>query len=399
MAKYLFKAKNTSGDLVSGSVLAENEIQAENILLKNSLILVDLEPEKLPNFTLPFLDRFTLHDKLMLTRQLSTMVAAGVSLPKAMGIIAVQTQGERAKAIYYKIIAELESGQSFSTALAKFPDVFDPVMIAVIRSGEQTGNLDKVLDQLAKQFERDNYLVSKIRNALLYPSVILVAMFGIGVTMMVYIVPKFKEIFVSSQVDLPTATRILISISDSITSYWYMYLILLIGLIIGSRAFIISDYGQYAFDSLKLRFPVVRKISEGVYVTRLAQTLAMMSRSGVPILESIRLASTTINNELYREGLEYAASQVERGLPLSVPLSKNTNFPVLLSQMVAVGEQTGHLEGVMEKLGQYYEEETDERIKGMSSLIEPVLMILIGVAVAFIVISVITPIYKIAQIQ
>lgn len=399
MAKYLYKAKNTSGDIVSGSVVAENDLQAESILLKNSLILVDLEPERVQGFSLPFLNRFTLHDKLMFARQLSTMVAAGLSLPKGMGIIAVQTGNERAKAIYYKIIADLESGLSFSTALAKYPDVFDSVTVAVIRSGEQTGNLDKVLEQLAKQFERDNALVTKIQNALLYPLVILCAMIAIGVTMMVYIVPKFKEIFSSSGVQLPVATRMLIGTSDSIIDYWYVYLILIIGLSIGIRAFTISDYGQYFYDSVKLRLPVVKKISEGVYITRLAQTLSMMSRSGVPILESIKLVATTINNRVYQEGLEYAAGQVERGLPLSVPLAQNANFPVLLSQMVAVGEQTGHLEGIMEKLGQYYEEETDERIKGMASLIEPVLMILIGVAVGFIVISVITPIYKIAQIQ
>jgi len=399
MAKFLYKAKNTSGDIVSGSVIADNDMQAESILLKNSLILVDLEPEKVEGFMLSFLNKFTIHDKLMFARQLSTMVAAGISLPKAMGIIAVQTSNERAKSIYYKIISDLESGLTFSTALAKHPNVFDPVIIAVIRSGEQTGNLDKVLDQLAKQFERDNSLVTKIRNALLYPAVILVAMIAIGVTMMVYIVPKFKEIFTSSGVQLPLATKMLIGFSDSMIGYWYVYLIFVIGLYIGLRAFTISDYGEYFFDTMKLRLPVINRISEGVYITRLAQTLSMMSRSGVPILESIKLVATTINNRVYQDGLQYAAGQVERGLPLSVPLAKNSNFPILLSQMVAVGEQTGHLEGIMEKLGQYYEEETNEKIKGMASLIEPVLMILIGIAVAFIVISVITPIYKIAQIQ
>lgn len=399
MSKYLYKAKNTSGDLVSGSITAENEIQAEDILLKNSLILVDLEPVKLGSLTLPFLDRFTLHDRLVFARQLSTMVAAGVSLTKAIGVIAVQTPNQHAKNIYYKLIEELERGQSFSTALARFPDIFSPVMIAVIRSGEQTGNLDQVLDQLAKQFERDNYLLSKIKNALLYPIVILIAMFGIGVIMMVYIIPKFKEIFEASNVNLPTSTAMLIKTSDSMVAFWYLYSISLIAIIIGIRAFIISDYGRFIYDNFKLKAPIINQITQGIYMTRLSQSLAMMSKSGVPILESIRLVSTVINNSVYQEGLEYAASQVERGLPLSAPLAKNPNFPVLLSQMVAVGEQTGHLEGIMEKLGKYYEEETDEKIKGMSSLIEPIIMIIIGVAVAFIVISIITPIYTIAQIQ
>lgn len=399
MSRYLFKAKNTSGDLVSGSVAAGNEVEAESILLKNKLILVDLEPEKAPVLSFSFFNRFTLHDRVIFTRQLATMIAAGVSLPKALGVIAVQTENPHIKSIYYKLIDELEKGQSLSNALSLFPDAFSPVMIAVVKSGEQTGNLDQVLNQLAKQFERDNYLVTKVRNAMVYPLVVLSAMVMIGIIMMVYIVPKFKEIFVSSNVSLPTATTILIGISDSLIHYWYFYLVVLIGLILGFRAFLVSDYGQYAFDVFKLRFPVAKKVFEGIYVTRLSQTLSMMSRSGVPILESIKIVATVINNEVYREGLEYAASQVERGLPLSNPLAKNPNFPILISQMVAVGEQTGHLESIMEKLGQYYEEETDDRIKSLSSLVEPVLMIIIGAAVAFVVISIITPIYKIAQIQ
>lgn len=398
MPRYLFKAKNTSGNIVSGSLQANDDVQAEDMLLKNNLILVDLEAVKTPDY-FSFLHRFSLRDRLMFTRQLSTMIAAGVSIPKALSIIASQTQTEFVKNVYSKLIDEIEKGQTFSSALGRFPTFFSPVMISVVRAGEQTGNLEQVLAQLAKQFERDYSLSAKVRNAMIYPVVVLCIMLVIATGMMIFIIPKFKEIFKASNVELPIATKILISISDSMVNFWYFYLVGIIALLLALRSFLISDYGRYYFDSFKLKVPIAKSIFKGIYMAHLSQTLAMMNRSGVPILETIRVISSVISNQVYSEALVDAAAQVERGMPLSAPLAKNSYFPILVAQMVAVGEQTGHLENVMDNLGNYYEEETDQKIKGLASLIEPLIMVVLGVGVAFIVISVLTPIYKIAQAQ
>lgn len=396
--KYLYRAKNTSGDMVTGSLVASDEVEAEAILQKNSMIMVDIEPAHSIRIN-SFFNRFPLREKMIFTRQLSTMVSAGIAAPKAIAVIATQTQNEFAKSVYYHLIDDLEQGLQLSVAMSKYPNHFSQVMISVIRSGEQTGQLDEVLNQLAKQLERDNMLSSKVRNAMIYPAIVILAMLGIGIFMMIFVIPKFKAIFASAKVDLPWSTQALIGFSDSVVSYWYFYFIVLVFLVLAVRAFLISDYGRYFFDELKLKIPVFSKVVEGVYMARFSQTLAMMNKSGVPILESIKIISTVMDNQVYNEGLRMATAQVERGLPLSSQLSKNPNFPVLVSQMIGVGEQTGQLEGVMDKLGKFYEEETDEKIKGLASLIEPVVMILLGIGVAFIVISVITPIYKIAQIQ
>ncbi len=396
--KYLYRAKNTCGDIATGSLVASDEVEAEAILQKNSMIMVDIEPAHSIRIN-SFFNRFPLREKMIFTRQLSTMVSAGIAAPKAIAVIATQTQNEFAKSVYYHLIDDLEQGLQLSVAMSKYPNHFSQVMISVIRSGEQTGQLDEVLNQLAKQLERDNMLSSKVRNAMIYPAIVILAMLGIGIFMMIFVIPKFKAIFASAKVDLPWSTQALIGFSDSVVSYWYFYFIVLVFLVLAVRAFLISDYGRYFFDELKLKIPVFSKVVEGVYMARFSQTLAMMNKSGVPILESIKIISTVMDNQVYNEGLRMATAQVERGLPLSSQLSKNPNFPVLVSQMIGVGEQTGQLEGVMDKLGKFYEEETDEKIKGLASLIEPVVMILLGIGVAFIVISVITPIYKIAQIQ
>ncbi len=384
--------------MVTGSLVASDEVEAEAILQKNSMIMVDIEPAHSIRIN-SFFNRFPLREKMIFTRQLSTMVSAGIAAPKAIAVIATQTQNEFAKSVYYHLIDDLEQGLQLSVAMSKYPNHFSQVMISVIRSGEQTGQLDEVLNQLAKQLERDNMLSSKVRNAMIYPAIVILAMLGIGIFMMIFVIPKFKAIFASAKVDLPWSTQALIGFSDSVVSYWYFYFIVLVFLVLAVRAFLISDYGRYFFDELKLKIPVFSKVVEGVYMARFSQTLAMMNKSGVPILESIKIISTVMDNQVYNEGLRMATAQVERGLPLSSQLSKNPNFPVLVSQMIGVGEQTGQLEGVMDKLGKFYEEETDEKIKGLASLIEPVVMILLGIGVAFIVISVITPIYKIAQIQ
>lgn len=384
--------------MVTGSVVSGDEVEAATILQKNSLMLIDIEPEHSINITSLF-NRFPLREKMIFARQLATMIGAGISAPKAISIIAAQSDKEFIRSVYHHLIDDMEKGLQLSVAMSKFPRQFTPVMVSVIRSGEQSGQLDRVLSQLAKQLERDNMLSTKIKNAMIYPAIVVLAMLGIGIFMMIYIVPKFKDIFAASKAELPWATLALIGFSDSLVHYWYFYFIVLVFLIFAVRAFLISDYGSYFFDSVKLKIPVFNKVIEGIYMARFSQTLAMMNQSGVPILESIKIISTVMDNQVYQEGLQMATAQVERGLPLSSQLSKNPHFPVLVSQMIAVGEQTGQLESVMDKLGQFYEEETDEKIKGLSSLIEPVIMIILGIAVAFIVISIITPIYKIANLQ
>lgn len=397
MAKFIYRAKNTSGDIVTGSVVSNNQVEAEDLLLKNNLILVDIEPEQV-KFKLS-LNRFGIKDKLMFTRQLSTLVGAGISLPKAIAIIANQATSEYVKSVYYSMVHDLEQGQSLSMSMSKFPTHFTPVMISVVRSGEQTGNLEEVLKQLADQLDRDSQLISKVRNAMIYPIVVIGMMIIITIVMLVFVVPKFKEIFAAAKADLPVATKMLIGVSDSIVNWWYFYLVAILFIVFAVRAFMISDYGSYFMDKIKIKIPLFSSTIKGVYMARLSQTLAMMNRSGVPILESIKIVATVMNNRVYENILNYAASQVERGIPLSSPLSKAPDIPQLVSQMVAVGEQTGQIETIMDKLGAFYEEETNEKVKGLSSLIEPLIIAILGIAVAFVVISIITPIYKIAQIQ
>jgi type IV pilus assembly protein PilC len=270
--------------------------------------------------------------------------------------------------------------------------------VSVSRSGETTGNLEVVLSELADKYENDNNFVSKIKGALYYPIFIFVALVGIGGYMLVAVIPKLDIIFKASGAELPLATRILISLSDFMTNSWWLALIILILLILGIRYWIISDTGARTLSQWQLKIPGIKGLSEGIYMSRFSRTLEMLISSGVPILDSLKVAGATMDNMIYEESVAQMALEVEKGVPLSVPLSKDPAFPGLMGQMVAVGEQTGNLDKVLDKVATYYESETSEKIKGISTLIEPIVLLVIGAGVAFLVFAVLVPIYNIAQI-
>ncbi|MFA7244439.1 MAG: type II secretion system F family protein [Patescibacteria group bacterium] len=400
MAKFLFKAKNDKGANVTGSVEAANEFAAEKMLLSNKLFPSEIIAErKQLNFNNLFVSKATLKDKAVFARQLATMIGAGLTLSKALSIVAKQARNEQLKAAYYEIFKDIEEGYAFSTALAKHPNVFDRIFVSVARSGETTGNLEVVLSQLADKYENDNNFVGKIKSALYYPIFILVALLGIGVYMLVAVIPKLDVIFKANGVTLPVATRVLIALSGFFTNMWWLALIILILLVLGIRFWLVSDVGARTLNIWQLKIPGIKGLSEGIYMSRFSRTLEMLISSGVPILDSLKIAGATMNNQIYEESIAQMALEVEKGVPLSVPLSKDVSFPGLMGQMVAVGEQTGKLDKVLDKVATYYESETSEKIKGISTLVEPAVLLVIGFGVAFLIFAILVPIYNIAQIQ
>lgn len=346
---------------------------------------------------LSFLTPITAKDKSFLARQLSTMIASGLALNKAMGILVTQEKNTKLKKVLQAVQTDIEEGASFSAAAAKHPDVFDSVFVNIVVSGETVGRLSEVLDHLADQMEQQASFTSKVRGAFAYPAFIFVAMIIVGAIMMVYIVPQLKQIFDEANATLPWSTQVIIALSIFLQNYWWAAIIGLIVTVVLGRVYLKSRAGQRLFDSLKLKLP--GGLGVEIAMARLTGTLAMLIQAGTPIIEALNVTADVVDNILYRELLTNAVEQVKRGVPLSVPIASSPLFPTIVAQMTAVGEQTGQLDKILANLAAYYEGEVDQKLKDISSLLEPIIIVIIGVGVGFLVYSILVPIYSIAQLQ
>lgn len=399
MVKYLYRAKNNQGQIVTGTVTANNEFDAEKALLDNRLVVIDIIPEKKFSTSSIFKAKITTKDRALFARQLATMISAGMTLTKSLSIVSQQARNDRLKEIYNDVYKDLEEGYSFSSALAKHPEAYDRVFIAIVKSGETTGNLEKVLEETANRLENEGNFAAKIKGAMLYPAFILAALLLIGAYMMMKVIPQLKTVFEQAGSNLPILTRALIAVSDFLTQYWWVALLIVVVIIVALRYWIISDLGARTINRWEITIPGIKQLTTGIYMSRFSRVMEMLILAGVPLIDGLKIASGTMNNQVFEEGINEMVVEVEKGVPLSVPILKNENFPSLLGQMVAVGEQTGKMDEVLGKVAEYYEEETDQRIKSISTLVEPVILVIIGAGVAFLVFAVLMPIYNIAQIQ
>lgn len=350
------------------------------------------------NLNKSIFSRVNTSDKALLARQLATMLSAGLAIDQSFKILATQSRNAALREAYAGIIADLEQGQSLAQALSKHNKIFDPVFIAIVRSGETTGKIDTVLDQLATRLELSQEFNSKIKSAMYYPIFILITMVAIIFLMMIYIIPSLQSVFTENNIPLPLATRIIMAMSSFTVHFWWLELLVLAALIIGFWFFFRSSRGGSLWDRLKIKIPFFNNLFILIYMSRFCRTISMLTTAGVPIIETIAITSDVIQNKVYSRKLKDVTAQIERGIPMSVPMQREPAlFPPMVSEMVLVGEQTGKMGQILNRLAEYYEKEADSKIKGMASLIEPLLIVVIGAGVGFLVFAVIMPIYSIAQ--
>lgn len=400
MMKFRYRAKNDRGDVVEGIVRASNVLTADKMLRQNGLVTVDIFPETSQFFSLfGLIKKVSLKDKSMFCSQLSTMVSAGLALPKAVNIIAAQTSNQYLKTIFYNINRDLGEGLSFSSSLSKYPEVFDELFVNVVRSGETTGNLELILDRLSKKIDADQRMSSQVLTALIYPIFIIVALIAVGWLLMVTIVPQIESVFIESNVPLPWATRALIAVSHFLIGYWWVLLMLVIGIIFFARNYLSSENGKDFYSRIQINLPGFKKVTLDIFMARFCRTIEMLFESGVPMIEAINTTANVMINGYYKKSLRRIAKNVQKGISFSAELSKDPLFPPLVSQMLAVGEQTGKSGEVMEKLARFYEGEADNAVKGVYSLVEPLAMVVVGIGVAILVFAVLLPIYQITMMQ
>ncbi|MFA6383148.1 MAG: type II secretion system F family protein [Parcubacteria group bacterium] len=404
MPKVVYTAKSFSGETKGGEMNVKDERDLANQLRSENFILTSfkvLEEEKNDKAKVNFLDRFSsipVSEKMMFARNLSVMISSGLPLSRAIKNITSQTKNKRFIKVLEDIQEGLQSGNTFADSLTKYPGIFNELFVNMVRVGEASGNLEEVLNILAGQLEKEHEIISKVKGAMTYPAVILVAMMGIGVLMMIFVVPQITGVFKDLNANLPPTTQFIISASDFMK---YHYLILIFGMIalaLGLKVLTTTPIGKKIFGFLAIRIPVVKNIVIKVNCARFARIYSSLLKSGVSVVEALKILSRTLTNFYYKRALENAAENIQKGVNLSKLFYEEKKiFPILVPQMIEVGEETGKTEMVLMKLAEFYEAEVDQQTKNLSSIIEPVLMIIIGSAVGFFAISILQPMYSVLE--
>jgi type II secretory pathway component PulF len=343
-------------------------------------------------------NRISVSDRAFIARQLSVMIESGLPITQAIRSLLEQTSNPTVEESLQRILHDLENGYKFSDAVKKHPRLFNGVFVSVVAAGEVTGKLDIALDLLATEQERDQRFRGRVIGALLYPLFIIAAMVVVSLIMVTKIVPALEAVFNEANVDLPWMTRVVIGITNSLINYWWAYILVLGTVFYLLWRWMSSPEGRRAFNGAVLGLPVFGKLITNLEMARFTSIFALMIQSGVPIISAIESVAQALDNDLHREALLSVARNVERGSPIAQSLSKHEVFPATVTQMVAVGEESGKLEQVLYRLATYYENETDQAIKNVGALTEPVIFVIVGLGVAFLVFSIIVPIYSLANV-
>lgn len=400
MQLFSYKAKDYNGKAASGTVEALTVHEAINLLRSKKLVVVRINPIKTSVFShlSAFLRRVTMEDTVMFTRQLSTMIAAGLPLTDALRILQNQSRAGMAK-VSAQVLADIEGGTNLGNALEKHPKVFSKVYISLVRAGEAAGALDDILNRLAANMEKQKTFQGKVKGAMIYPAIVVTAMFAVGFIMMIFVIPKLTAMYESfgTGVQLPWATKALIFVSGIFSNFWYLILGGIAGMVVLFKTWVKTTSGRHKYEETIFKMPIIGKLSKYVILTEFSRTLGLLVGSGIAIIDGLKITAEAVGNSIYRQGLLDAADQVEKGLPLALPIAQNTYFPPILSQMINVGEETGKLDEVLLKISNYFESESEQGVASLTAAIEPLIMIVLGIGVGILVIAIIMPIYNLTS--
>jgi type IV pilus assembly protein PilC len=398
MPYFTYIAKNQFGDTVKGKVEARNERQAASELMVRKLLVINIHPLTDDSFAaikeMVFGVKFT--DVVNFTRQLATMISAGLPLATALSILVQQSKAEMSRMVA-NILQEIEGGSTFGDALAKHPKEFNSLYIQLVKAGELGGVLDNILERLANNLEKSKEFRSKTRGAMIYPVIVLIAMALVGVIMMIFVIPKLTAMYTDFNVELPFMTKVLIAVSNFMVMFWWVVGAGVFGGVVLFKRWVATSLGRHAWDRFLLRIPILSELSKKIVLTEFSRTLALLLTAGVSLLQAMEIVTQGVNNVIYREALQDATKQIEKGVPLSKALAKYEEFPPILHQMISVGEETGKLDEVLGKLSSYFEQESEQAVKNLTAAIEPLIMIVLGVGVGAMVIAVIMPIYNLTS--
>lgn len=399
--KFNYQARTKEGEIQTGTVEAGSHEAAVKILQQHDLVVVFLEAvSEVPFYarSLKFLQKVKTKEMVMFYRQLAILFEANTPLLESLKAVAEQIRNPYFKEILFEVESDIRGGENLSGALAKHKKVFSSFYINVIQSGEATGKLDQVLKYLADHAEKEFLLAQKVKGAFTYPIFILSAFFIIAVMMMVYVVPQLTAILLETGQELPLTTKILIGTSNLLRSWLWLLALIIFGGGYGLSRYLKTQKGRENWDKLKLRLPILGEIFRKIYLARFSENFSTLLKGGLPILEALKISGQVIGNTVYSNLIKEAAEEVKKGGNISSAFERHKrNVPPAVIQMLKVGEQTAKLDSILERLSVFYQKEVDRVVGNMTQLIEPALIILLGGAVAFLVASILMPIYNISS--
>jgi len=395
MLTYAYTAKDiATGKTIKAQVQAETERAAANLLLERDLVPIDITLHgETNNLLTNFRNRVKTKDKILFTRQLATLINAGLPLSQSLRTVAEQTDSKPLRVVIDQVIGEVEGGSSLSNAFGQHPRVFNAVYVNLVAAGESSGTLDETLERLAAQQEKDAAITSKIRGALTYPIIVVVVIVGVLIFMLTTVLPQIATLYNDLNKDLPLVTAILVAIAQFIINFWYLALIGLAGLLYGAFTYARTESGKRFFDRVRMKMPLFGDLYMLLYMARFSRTASTLLSSGVQMLETLRISGKAVDNVYIEESLEAASSKVKAGTALSKSIEDDPNFLRLVPQMIRIGEQSGSIDGMLAKVAEFYEDELDNKIKAISTIIEPALMVILAIVVGIIVGAILLPVY------
>lgn len=397
--EFKYKALNQEGDVVEGKENAKDKFELANFLKKRDLVLIDADEKggrgKIDFKNLQIFGKVSTQEKILFAKNISAMIDAGLSLSRTLNVIEKQSRNPKFKKLVSGIKEKVKDGKSLSDAIKAEGKVFDNLFVSMVRAGEESGNLSGSMMEIASQMEKNHQLIKKVRGAMIYPGVIITAMAIIGVFMMIYVVPTLTATFADIGSELPASTKFIIAVSDFFNNNLILGLVLIVVLGVSFYMTLKTDRGKQSIAFIILHSPMISVLAKETYSARTARTLGSLLKAGVSYLDAIKITNSTISNHFYSKVLEKAEKQVSMGLPVSKVFDENSKlYPPFVAEMVAVGEETGELDQMLEKVADYYENEVDQKTKNLSTIVEPVLMIIVGIVVGFFAISMISPMYS-----
>lgn len=403
--KYAYKARDKGGKVVTGELEGTSSSLVVKALRERGytpISVIEKSSNKLSmDIKIPGLsNRVKGKDVVIFSRQFATMVNSGLSLIRALSILVDQTESKGLAEVLGKVRSDVEQGVSLSGAMERHPKVFSDLYLAMIRAGEIGGVLDETLNRLADMLEANLNLRSKIKSAMAYPLVVGFRIFAVTGTMIVFVVPVFTDLYaeLGNGAPLPLPTQVLVTISIIVTKFWYLVILIGGGSIFGFRKWITTDAGRLTWDTIKLKLPIFGTLAHKTALSRFSRTLSVLSRTGVPILQAIDIVAATSGNRVMGKALEDVKAAVREGEALAEPLGRHPVFPPMVVQMMTVGEETGALDEMLSRVSDFYDREVDDTVSALTSLIEPLLIVVMGVTVGGILIALYLPIFNLASV-
>lgn len=396
MALYKYRASSESGKIQEGYFEASSVADVVSMLKSNNFYPISIEEDDGVDVDKEvFIKRVTKKDMAVFCRQFYTMLEAGINIVNCLDILEKQAGNKSLKKVISTVKEDVQKGITLSEAMGKHGKIFSSLLTNMVMAGEVSGNLDVLMERMALHYERENAIENKVRNALVYPTVLSMVAIAVVIFLLTVVMPTFVSMFEAAGIALPGPTRALLTMSNCLLNYWYIFIGIFIGLIIGIYTFSKTDKGRLFLDNIKIKMPGIKKINMNIIASRFARTISTLLSSGMPLLQALDVVSKVVGNQLVAKKLNKATEDIRKGIPLSRTIKDIEVFPPMIDAMIIVGEESGTLDHMLNKAADFYDEEVETSLQKMTTLLEPILIILMAVIIGFIVISMAMPMFDV----